>query len=60
MNERTLTDEQQTELKRLKQYFPFRIAYAAVKDDEFLSGAVPTMRVPNDLARRGYAVWTAR
>ena len=51
-----LTPAQEAELTRLKQYFPFRIVYAALVNGSIQSGAVTTMREPNRLARLGYTV----
>lgn len=54
-----LTDKQIAEVKRLKQYFPFRIVYAAISPKgEFECNTCTTKRIPNDLARKGYQVWT--
>lgn len=53
-----LTHEQQSEMQRLKSYFPFRIVYGAVnpQTSEWRCAAVTTMRQPNRLARDGWNV----
>jgi hypothetical protein len=51
-----LTATQREEIIRLKQYFPFRICYGAIKDGEFIAGAVVTKHQPNRLARQGWHV----
>ena len=55
-----LTTTQTEELRRLKSYFPFRIVYGAINptDNEYRTGAVTTMHQPNDLMRKGWAVFT--
>ena len=52
-----MSQEQLAELTRLKQYFPFRVIYGALKDGKFESGAVSSKRIPNQLAREGWQVW---
>lgn len=54
-----LTDAQLAEMRRLKSYFPYRIVYGAINptSNEFVSGAVVTMRQPNDYARKGWIVF---
>lgn len=53
------TEAQHAEICRMKSYFPFRLAYGAFNaaTGEFVSGAVPTKRIPNKLKREGWAVW---
>ena len=53
-------DEKQTaEVIKLKQYFPFRICYGAIKGDEFIASTATTMRPLNKLAREGWQVFKA-
>ena len=52
-----MNPEQLAELKRLKAYFPYRIIYGAIKGEEFQASAVTSKRIPNQLAREGWAVW---
>lgn len=53
------TEAQRAEIFRMKSYFPFRLAYGALNPatGEFVSGAVPTKRIPNKLMREGWCVW---
>lgn len=55
-----LTAEQETEMRRMKSHFPYRIIYAALHPDtgEFWASAVTSMRIPNKFARQGYAIFT--
>ena len=53
-----ITPSQQEEMKRLKQYFPYRIVYGAIMNGEFSCGAVPTMRKIENLVKKGASVWT--
>ena len=57
----TMTDSQRNEIFSLKQWRPFMICYGALNPQtgEFVMGAVPTMRKPNDLARKGWHVEVA-
>ena len=54
------TEAQRAEIVRVKQYFPYRIAYGALNPatNEFVASAVPNFRIPNKLARDGWLVWT--
>lgn len=53
-------EAQITELQNLKNSFPYRIIYGAVNPTtgEWFASAVPTMRIPNKLAREGWQVFT--
>jgi hypothetical protein len=44
---------------RLKAYFPYRICWYAVHPEscEYETGATPTRRQPNDMARKGWDVF---
>jgi len=55
-----LTTKQETEMRRMRQWFPYRIVYAAInlQTEEFVCSAVTTMRIPNKLAREGWQVFT--
>lgn len=57
-----LTQAQENELRLLKQTFPFRIVYCATNPQtgEYVASAVPTMRIPNKLAREGWQVFTLK
>ena len=52
-----LEPPQEQELRRLKAYFPYRICYAAKRENEFICSTAVTKRRPNDLVRQGYQVW---
>jgi hypothetical protein len=54
-----LSNEQITELNRLKSYFPYRIIYASIDKDtkQFNASAVLNMRIPNKLSRDGHIVF---
>jgi hypothetical protein len=58
----TLTPEQEMQVKMLRDTFPYRIIYAAVHPTtgEFVASAVATMRIPKDLARKGWSVVTIK
>jgi hypothetical protein len=65
MNETNVTtyqpnEAQLRELRNLKNSFPFRIIYGAFnpQTQEWIASAVPTMRIPNKLAREGWQVFT--
>jgi len=49
----------ETELKRLKSYFPYRIIWGAIHPDtlEFITSASSTKRQANDYIRKGYEVY---
>lgn len=53
-------EKQLQELQSLKNFFPFRIIYGAFNPvtGEWFASAVPTMRIPNKLAREGWQVFT--
>ena len=55
-----LNEQQRAEVIRLKQYFPYRVCFGAVKDGEFQTGATFNMRKPNKLARDGWHVEVAQ
>ena len=50
-------EKMQTEMKRLKAYFPFRIVWGAINQvtQEFVVGANCTKRQVNDMIRKGWA-----
>ncbi len=52
-----IPDNVQNELKRLKEYFPFRIVWCAVKDCEWVTGADLTRRNLNKYIRAGYSAF---
>ena len=52
-----LSLETQSELKRLKQYFPFRIVFASYLDGKFETFADHTKRRMNSILRKGGLVW---
>lgn len=49
----------ETEMKRLKGYFPYRIIWGGYDPEtgDFESGAVATMRIPNAQLRKGWKVF---
>lgn len=55
-------EAQLRELQNLKNSFPFRIIYGAFNPatGEWVASAVPTMRIPNKLAREGWQVFTVK
>ncbi len=55
----TATLKAQENAQRLKAYFPFRIVWYAVHPEscEFETGATPTKRQANDMARKGWDVF---
>ena len=59
MNTIELNETQEAELRRLKQYFPYRIVYAYLDKDngDFHANAVHTMAKPNNLSRKGHTVF---
>ena len=54
-----LTEKQDAEIKRVKQYFPYRIVFGVIdKDTEaFDVYTKPTMHTANRLARLGHSVF---
>jgi hypothetical protein len=53
----TLTPAQSEEVRIMRGHFPYRLIYVAVSPSgESVVSAVPTMRVPNKLAREGWTV----
>ena len=54
-----MNESQTAQVIRLKQYFPFRICYGAVKGDQFISNTATTMRPLNKLMREGWTVFQA-
>ena len=53
-----MTNEQLAELKRLKEYYPYRIVFGVLrKTGEFEAWAKTTMHSANKLAREGHIVW---
>lgn len=53
------TEAQETELRRVKQYFPYRIVWGAIgPNGEFESGANTTRRELNKYLRKGWLVAT--
>ncbi len=59
---RSLTMAEETEMRRMKQYFPYRIVYGVVDKEtsEFRTYASATMRQANGFARNGHDVWVER
>ncbi len=55
-----LSTETQDELNRLKQYFPFRIIFAAYIDGNFYTYATHTKRQMNNILRKGGLVWMVK
>lgn len=53
-----LSLETQVELKRLKQYFPYRIVFASFMDGKFKTFADHTKCRMNGILRKGGLVWT--
>lgn len=55
-----MTEQQKTDLLRLKACRPFMIAYGALNEStgEFILGCAPTMHKANKLARAGWKVWS--
>ena len=53
------TPEQTAQIIRMRDAFPFRIAYGALNEatGEFVASAVGSKRIPNKLAREGWKVW---
>lgn len=54
-----LIKQAQAEMSRLRDYFPYRIIWAAIKEEtkEVITGASSTKRMPNAYARKGYTVY---
>ncbi len=54
-----MTQEQIAELKRLKEYFPYRIIFGVIDKNtgEFGAWAKPTKHVMNRLIREGHKVF---
>ena len=55
-----LTEAQIAEMRRTKQYFPYRIVFGVLDKDtgEFSVWAKPTKHAMNRLVREGHAVFT--
>jgi hypothetical protein len=55
----TLTPSQYEELKRFKQYFPFRIVFGVIDKDtgKFEVYTKTTMHTANRLCREGHAIF---
>ena len=54
-----MTEEQQEQLKRLAEYFPYRIVFAVIMPDgEFRTYAETNKRRLNNFLRKGYTVYT--
>jgi hypothetical protein len=51
-------EKMQADMRRLRGYFPFRIVWGALKGDRYETGANVTMRQANDMARKGWQVFT--
>lgn len=53
-----LNDEQVAQLRRLRSFRPFLIAWGAVHPEtkEFRMGSATNMRKPNTMARKGWHV----
>ena len=56
-----MNEQQQAELVRMKQYFPFRIVFGALNPEtgEFSVHARKTARPMNEFLRKGWLVWKA-
>ena len=54
-----LTDSQNTELTRLKQYFPYRVVWGAIHPDtnEWFASANTTKRQMNAYVKKGWVVF---
>ena len=54
-----LSQQQIAEVAKMKQYFPFRIAYGALNPQtgEFFASAATTMLPLNKRIREGWLVW---
>jgi hypothetical protein len=50
----------ETELARLKQYFPYRIVWCGYKDGEWVTGANLDNRQANKHMREGWKVWKVK
>jgi len=57
--EKEILSALETEMKRLKGYFPYRIIWGGYdpKNGDFESGAVSSMRIPNSQLRKGWKVF---
>ena len=55
-----LPETVERELKRLRQYFPFRIIWCAHRNGEWQTGAASTLRQPNKLQREGWQVFRVK
>jgi hypothetical protein len=58
---RPLTEAEQAELRQYRQYFPFRIVFAAIPPDGGVAiiTATHTKRQMNAYLRKGWAIWQA-
>ena len=54
-----MNEQQEAEVIRLKQYFPYRICYGAIRGQEFIANTATTMRPLNKLVREGWTVFKA-
>ena len=57
MDDFVLTEQNNRDLDRLKQYFPFRHIWYAIVDGEFQAQATVDKRRMNKLARAGHKVF---
>jgi hypothetical protein len=54
------SESQLTDLRRLKNYFPYRVVWLAISPDgsDWRTGADSTKHKVNALARKGWHAWT--
>jgi hypothetical protein len=50
----------ESELVRLRGYFPYRIIWCAHRNGEWVTGATLDKRAPNKLNREGWTVFTVK
>ena len=57
-----LSAQQESEMARLKTYYPYRIIYAMIHKDtkKFSCYAVTSMRIPNKFTRDGHEIFIVR
>ena len=56
MSEIQIPASKARDLQRLIAYYPYRVHWVALKGDECEVGATADRRIPNKLAREGWAV----
>ena len=54
-----LSEQQEQELRRLKQYFPYRIVFGVIDKDtsQFQTYVKRTMHTANNMTRKGHKVF---